>query len=117
MWQVPPDDGFIWLSRGRARLGDTMAPSGSALLAAIPPEHLPGLVGGVAAPALGRLRRRLDALDVLLLVTAGVHFGLVPSHLGDSPALAFLFLVNGIAYVGLVLTPRRRWWRPAAAGL
>jgi hypothetical protein len=95
-----------------------MAPSGADLLAGIPPEHLAGLAGGVAAPALGRLlRRRLDALDLLLLATAGVHLGLAPSHIGDSPGLALLFLANGIAYGALVIMPRRRWWRPAVAGL
>jgi hypothetical protein len=93
-----------------------MAPATAGILAGIPPSHLPGLAGGVAALAIGRLRRRLDALTALLLCTAGVHLGLAVGHETTTPVLSVLFTLDGIAYLGLVAcSRRRRWWRPAAA--
>jgi hypothetical protein len=90
----------------------------SDLLAGIPPAHLPGLLGGVAAVAIGlAIRRRLDVLTALLLCTAGVHLGLAVGHASTLPVLSVLFVLNGLAYLALLALPRGRWWRRATAAL
>src|SRR5215472_1512449 len=96
-----------------------MAPATAGVLAGIPPAHLPGLAGGVAAVALGVAirRRRIDALTALILCTAGVHLGLALGHASTLPVLSVLFVLNGLAYLGLLALPRGRWWRPTAAAL
>jgi hypothetical protein len=96
-----------------------MAPASSSLLAGIPAAHLPGLAGGLAAVAAGVwIRgRRLDSLTALLLCTAGAHLGLALGHATTAPILSILFVLDGLAYVVLLVLPRRRWWRPAAAAL
>ncbi len=100
-----------------------MAPATSTLFAGIPPDHLPGLAGGAAALLLVRLRRKslrattLDALGWLLVFTGGVHIGLTFGHASDQPLLSVLFLVNGVAYMALVLLPRDHWWWRPATGL
>jgi len=101
-----------------------MAPATSDLLAGIPPAHLAGLVGGVAALAIGLVLRgcahplrRLDVLSALLLCTAGAHLGLAVGHASTLPALSILFVLDGLAYLALLALPRGRWWRRAAATL
>jgi hypothetical protein len=45
-----------------------------------------------------------------------VHLGLAFGHADTTPELAILFVLDGIAYLGLLsFSRRRRWWRPAAA--
>jgi hypothetical protein len=96
-----------------------MAPATAGVLAGIPSSHLPGLACGIAAVALGALilGRRLDVLTALILCTAGVHLGLALGHASTLPVLSVLFVLNGMAYLGLLALPRRRWWRSAAAAL
>src|SRR5690348_9332974 len=100
-----------------------MAPATSTLFAGIPPDHLPGLAGGAAALLLVRLRPKslratLDALGWLLVFTGGVHIGLTFGHASGQPLLSLLFLVNGVAYMALVLLARDNgWWRPATGVL
>ena len=95
-----------------------MAPSSAGLLAGIPADHLPGLAGGVAAVAIGRLsRRRLDALAYLLLCTAGVHLGLAAGHASLEPGLSALFVLDALAYLALLALPRGPWWRRGAKAL
>lgn len=95
-----------------------MAPATANVLAGIPAAHLIGLLGGIAAVGLGLLaRRRLDALAMLLLCTAGIHLGLALGHAATSPGLSLLFVLDGLAYLGLLALPRGRWWRRAAAAL
>jgi hypothetical protein len=96
-----------------------MAPASAGVLAGIPVEHLPGLAGGVAAVAIGGwvLRRRMDPLTALLLCTAGAHLGLALGHASAEPGLALLFVLDGLAYFGLLALPRGRWWRRGAAVL
>jgi hypothetical protein len=94
-----------------------MVPATSGLLAGIPAAHLPGLAGGAAALALGRLRGRLDALTALVLVTAGAHLGLAIGHASGEPLLSVAFVLDAAAYLLLLRARPRRWWRPAMAGL
>ncbi len=95
-----------------------MAPATSDLLAGIPLSHLPGLAGAAAGPLVGRLRGRRDALTALLLVTAGLHLGLAAGHATVAPALALLFLLDGIAFLALLALRRDRWgWRLATGVL
>lgn len=98
-----------------------MAPATSSLLAGIAPDHLPGVAGGAVAILVVRLSRRhtaLDALSWLLVFTGGVHVGLVFGHVADQPVLPGLFMVDGVAYFGLVALRRnRRWWCPATGSL
>jgi hypothetical protein len=91
-----------------------MAPAESGLLAGIPASHMAGLAAGVAAVALGRLRRRLDALTALLLATAGAHLGLAAGHAATAPVLSVLFVLDALGYLALVAVPRGSLWRPAA---
>ena len=96
-----------------------MAPATAGVLAGIPPGHLPGLAGGVAAVVVGALvrRGRLDVLTALILCTAGAHLGLAVGHASTLPALSVLFVLDGLAYLALLALPRGRWWRWAAAAL
>ncbi|TMC09922.1 MAG: hypothetical protein E6J41_09550 [Chloroflexi bacterium] len=95
-----------------------MAPATSDVLAGIPAAHLPGLVGGLVAVGLGfAFRGRLDVLSALLLCTAGVHLGLALGHASTAPVLSVLFVLDGLAYLGLLALRRGRWWRRAAAAL
>src|SRR5258708_3159433 len=93
----------------------------------IAPDHASGLYAGLIAIPLAlvalRLRpaRRLlpgtaQAAAVLMAVCGAIHLGLVPSHLGE-PVTALLFVINGIAYVGLSLAFPWRHWRLAACVL
>src|SRR5215472_2386370 len=97
-----------------------MAPATSGLLAGVPAQHLPGLVGGSAALLLFRLRLRstrraaLGPLGWLLIFTGGVHVGLAFGHTEGDSFLSLLFLVNGVTYLVLAVLQRdRKWWRPA----
>src|SRR5215472_4841471 len=97
-----------------------MAPATSGLLAGVPAQHLPGLVGGSAALLLFRLRLRstrraaLGPLGWLLIFTGGVHVGLAFGHTEGDSFLSLLFLVNGVTYLVLAVLRRdRKWWRPA----
>lgn len=98
-----------------------MAPATSSLFAGIAPDHLTGVAGGAVAILVVRLSRRhtaLDALSWLLVFTGGVHVGMVFGHVADQPVLSGLFMVDGIAYFGLVALRRnRRWWRLATGSL
>ena len=98
-----------------------MAPATSSLFAGLPHDHLSGLAGGAAAILVVRLSRghaALDALSWLLVFTGGVHVGLVFGHIADQPVLSALFMVDGLAYFGLVALRRNRWWwRPATGSL
>lgn len=116
----------------------------SGLLQGISPEHVPALLapllvpvaiwlflkGARAAAAHGfvpaeRFLRGYAASSpatrtaaVLLLVTAFIHLGLVPGHMQEAPALARLFFVNGVLFVGAAIACFTvSWWRPAAAVL
>jgi len=93
----------------------------------IAPDHASGLYAGLIALPLALLalrlrpaRRRLpgtaQAAAVLMAVCGAIHLGLVPSHLGE-PFTALLFVINGIAYIGLSLAFTWRHWRLASCTL
>lgn len=86
------------------------------------PTHLLGLIAGLIAFPLAVLAVRRSAWHrgapatlqigaVLLAVTGAVHLGLVPHQLNSQPLTAALFLVNGLAFLGLAALVRWRWWR------
>jgi len=93
----------------------------------IAPDHVSGLFAGLLALPLALLALRLrpsrrllpgtaQAAAVLMAVCGAIHLGLVPSHLGE-PVTALLFVVNGIAYIGLSLAFTWRHWRLASCAL
>jgi hypothetical protein len=93
----------------------------------ISPDHATGLYAGlVALPFalivlwLRRARKSvpgtIQIASVLMTVAGAIHLGLVPSHLGERITEA-LFVLNGIAYIGLAQMFTWRWWRPAASAL
>lgn len=93
----------------------------------IAPDHAAGLYAGliVLPVALLALRLRparrllpgtLQAAVVLMAVCGAIHLGLVPSHL-DEPVTAVLFVLNGIANIGLSLAFTWRHWRLASFAL
>ena len=54
----------------------------------------------------------------LILVSGAVHLALVPSHLGAEGVTAVLFLIDGLALVGVSLAAfTRTWWRRPARWL
>lgn len=93
----------------------------------IAPDHAPGLVAGlvmlpiaVAALLLRRSRHRVPGTvqmaAVLMAVAGAIHIGLVPSHLEET-ITAMLFVLNGLAYLGLSFAFTWRWWRVASSSL
>src|SRR6266852_4937169 len=91
-------------------------------------EHVIGLVGGLIALPLALIglrfhpRRRsvpgtLRAAAVLMAVSGGVHLALVQHHLATQPLTSLLFLLNGIAFIGLAATFTWKYWRLASAAL
>ncbi|MHB8574013.1 MAG: hypothetical protein ACYDCQ_01655 [Dehalococcoidia bacterium] len=118
--------------------------SQSGLLAGTDPDHLPGLVAALLAPAVAwgflkltrvaashgfgpavRFTRGYDeaspvtrAAALLLFVTGFIHLGLVPGHATVDPLFAQLFALNGLAFVGVAIGALLvRRWRPFAAAL
>jgi hypothetical protein len=94
----------------------------------ISPEHAIGLVGGLLALPVALLLLRLHprwrevpgtvrAAAVLMVVSGGVHLALIPHHLATEPLTSLLFLLNGVAFVGLAASFTWRWWRLASAAL
>jgi hypothetical protein len=92
----------------------------------IAPDHATGLYAGLLAlpialiilwlrPARRSVPGTVQAASVLMTVAGAIHLGLVPSHLGE-PVTAALFVINGIAYIGLAQAfSWRRWWLVASA--
>jgi hypothetical protein len=94
----------------------------------ISPQHAIGLVGGLLALAIALLalprhpRWRavpgtVRAAAVLMAVSGGVHFALIPHHLANEPLTSILFFCNGVAFVTLAASFTWRHWRLASAGL
>jgi hypothetical protein len=93
----------------------------------IAPDHASGLYAGLLAlpialivlwlrPARHTVPGTVQAASVLMTVAGAIHLGLVPSHLGERITAA-LFVMNGIAYIGLAQAFTWRWWRLAASAL
>lgn len=92
----------------------------------VAPDHAIGLYAGLVALTLGLValrRRRTQGVagtvlgaSVLMAAAGGVHLGLVWTH-REETITAALFLTNGTLYLALSQLYRRRWWRPASAGL
>jgi hypothetical protein len=93
----------------------------------IAPDHAIGLYAGLLAlpialivlrlrPARRSVPGTVQAAAVLMTVAGAIHLGLVPSHLGE-PITAGLFVMDGIAYIGLGAAFTWRWWRLAASAL
>ena len=90
----------------------------------ISPQHAIGLVGGLLALAIALLalprhpRWRavpgtVRAAAVLMAVSGGVHFALIPHHLANEPLTSVLFFCNGVAFVTLAASFTWRHWRLA----
>ena len=58
-------------------------------------------------------------ITLLLLATAVVHLALAPGHLAESPTLGRLFLLDGLALLGMAYFSTRTatWWRTPAIAL
>src|SRR5579872_5640746 len=93
----------------------------------ISPDHASGLYAGLIAlplalialglrPARHLLPGTAQAAAVLMAVCGAIHLGLVPSHLQE-PVTAALFVVNGMAYIGLSLAFTWKHWRIASVSL
>jgi hypothetical protein len=93
----------------------------------IAPDHAIGLYAGLLAlpialivlrlrPARRSVPGTVQAAAVLMTVAGAIHLGLVPSHLGE-PITIGLFVMDGIAYIGLAAAFTWRWWRLAASAL
>jgi hypothetical protein len=93
----------------------------------ISPDHAIGLYAGLLALPIALIAMWLrsarhsvpgtvQAASVLMTVSGAIHLGLVSTHLGER-VTAVLFILNGIAYIGLAQLFTWRWWRPAAAAL
>jgi hypothetical protein len=93
----------------------------------ISPDHAIGLYAGLLAlpvalivmwlrPARNSVPGTVQAASVLMTVSGAIHLGLISTHLGER-LTAVLFILNGIAYIGLAQMFTWRWWRPAAAAL
>ena len=93
----------------------------------IAPDHAIGLYAGLLAlpialmalwlrPARHSVPGTVQAAAVLMTVAGAIHLGLVPSHLGERVTVA-LFVINGIAYIGLAAAFTWRWWRLASSAL
>lgn len=94
----------------------------------ISPDHAIGLVGGLLALPIALVALRFHprwrsvpgtvrAACVLMVVTAGVHFALIPHHLPTEPLTSLLFLFNGVGFIALAVTFTWRWWRLASAAM
>ena len=90
------------------------------------PDHLLGLLGGLAALLVAVLAgtrspwhrsapATVQIAAVLMAVTGGVHLALIPSHLDESLFTSALFLLNGVAFIALAALVGWRWWRLASA--
>lgn len=93
----------------------------------IAPDHAIGLYVGLLALPIALIALRLmpgrhsvpgtaRAAAVLMAIAGSIHLGLIPSHL-EEPITAGLFLMNGIAYIGLSAAFTWRWWRLASSAL
>jgi hypothetical protein len=89
--------------------------------------HAAGLIGGLIALPLALLLLRFHpwrlrapgtvrAAAVLMAVSGAIHLALVPHHL-DQPLTADLFLLDGVALIGLAAAFTWRWWRIVSAAL
>jgi len=90
--------------------------------------HAIGLFAGLLALPLAELFLRfqsgwrkvsgtVQAAAVLMATSGVVHLALIGHHIRTEPITAFLFLVNGLAFIGLAATVRWRRWRLASASL
>jgi hypothetical protein len=93
----------------------------------IAPDHATGLYAGLLAlpialiilwlrPARRSVSGTVQAASVLMTVAGAIHLGLVPTHL-EEKITAALFVLNGIAYIGLAQAFTWRRWRLAASTL
>jgi len=92
------------------------------------PEHAIGLVGGLLALPMALIALRFHprwrsvpgtvrAAAVLMAVSGGVHLALLPQHLATEPLTSVLFLLNGLAFIGLATAFTWKYWRLASAAL
>jgi hypothetical protein len=90
------------------------------------PEHAGALTGLLLLPLIWLVVRRLSiyraaspmtkAAAWLMCSSGIVHLSLVAGHVAEAPLTAFLFLGNGLGFIGLsVLALTTSWWRRPAA--
>jgi len=93
----------------------------------IAPDHAIGLYFGLLALPLALIAIRLRTArrlvpgtvlgaSILMAMSGAIHLGLISTH-REEPITAFLFLMNGVAYILLSVAFTWRWWRPASAAL
>ena len=93
----------------------------------IAPDHAIGLYAGLVAlpfALLGLKLRRAARLvpgtvqcaSVLMTMSGAIHLGLVWTH-REETITAWLFVMNGVAYIALSQLFTWRWWRPASVAL
>jgi hypothetical protein len=93
----------------------------------IAPDHAIGLYAGLLAVPVALIALRMmparhlvpgtaRAAAVLMAIAGAIHLGLISSHLGE-PITSALFLMNGVAYIGLSAAFTWRWWRLASSAL
>ncbi|HVD45985.1 MAG TPA: hypothetical protein VNG70_01755 [Candidatus Limnocylindria bacterium] len=93
----------------------------------IAPDHAIGFFAGLLALPIALIALRLiparrsvpgtaQAAAVLMALSGAIHLGLVTTHL-EEPVTAALFVMNGVAYLGLSVLLTWRWWRLASAAL
>lgn len=91
-------------------------------------DHAIGLVVGLIALPVAAIVLRfqsgwsaasgtVQAAAVLMAASGAVHLALIGHHIRTEPITAALFLVNGLAFLGLAATVRWRRWRLASASL
>ena len=59
----------------------------------------------------------VQAAAVLMATSGAVHLALIGHHIRTEPITAALFLVNGLAFIGLAASVRWRRWRLASTSL
>jgi len=91
-------------------------------------DHAIGLLAALVALPVAALVLRfqqgwsaasgtVQAAAVLMATSGVVHLALIGHHIAQHPVTAALFLVNGLAFIGLAATVRWRRWRLASTAL
>jgi hypothetical protein len=91
-------------------------------------DHAIGLLAALVALPVAALVLRFQAAwqavsgtvraaAVLMATSGAVHLALIGHHVREHPITAVLFLVNGLAFIGLAASVRWRRWRLASASL
>jgi hypothetical protein len=92
----------------------------------ISPDHAVGIYAALLALPIALLALKIRrpsgvpgtvlGASVLMAMSGAIHLGLVWTHLGET-ITAWLFVMNGVAYLVLSQLYTWRWWRLLSAGL